>query len=99
MTANVVVSEVITVLSQRASKNLALQFADTIYSRSRDIELIYSDEETETAALENLRLWRTKNASFVDAIIVAMMGKKGVAHLASFDKMFGALEGISVLAA
>ncbi|MFY9462835.1 MAG: PIN domain-containing protein [Candidatus Sungiibacteriota bacterium] len=98
MTANVVVSEVITVLSQRASKALALRFADTIYSRSRDIELIYADEGIETAALGYLRSWSTKNASFVDAIIVAIMKQRGIAHLASFDRIFRAMPGISVLA-
>ncbi len=97
-TANGVVSEVITVLSQRASKALALQFADTIYSRSRDIELIYADEEIETAALGHLRSWPTKNVSFVDAIIVAIMKQREIAHLASFDRAFRTIPDISVLA-
>lgn len=96
-TANGVVSEVITVLSQRASKALALQFADTIYRRSRDIELIYADEDIEIAALGHLRSWPTKNASFVDAIIVAIMEKRGIAYLASFDRIFRNMPGISVL--
>ncbi len=96
-TANGVVSEVITVLSQRASKALALQFADTIYSRSRDIELIYADEEIETAALGHLRSWPAKNVSFVDAIIVAIMKQREIAYLASFDRVFRAVPGISVL--
>lgn len=97
-TVNSVVSEVITVLSQRASKALALQFADTIYGRSRDIELFYADEDIETAALGHLRSWSTKNVSFVDAIIVAMMKQRGIAHLASFDRVFRNIPGISILA-
>lgn len=97
VTANVVVSEVITVLHLRTSKMLAFQFADTVYGSQRDMELIYANEEIEIAALEHLRSWRTKNASFVDAIMVAIMKQRGIVHLASFDRMFRGVPDISVL--
>lgn len=97
VTANTVVSEVITVLSQRASKDAALRFADTVYHGDGDIAVIYADRETEISAVEHLRSWRSKNVSFVDAIIVAIMRQRGIPYLASFDGAFKGIPGIVVL--
>jgi predicted nucleic acid-binding protein len=85
-TSNVVVSEAITVLSQRASRELAHVLAETMYANTdADIELLYSEKATEQHAYTIFK--KTKGISFVDAIILALMDMHDIDHLASFDRV------------
>lgn len=98
VTSNMVVSEVITVLSQRAGKSLAVEFASTMYeSPERDAKILYSDVATERRAVQILRSIHTKNVSFVDAVILATMERAGMRRLASFDGLFRRQNGIELL--
>ena len=87
VTLNVVASEALTVLSQRGSKMLALELADTLYGAGEnDIDMIYADKTLEEKALERFRSIRSKNMSFVDTIILATLEQYAIPALASFDR-------------
>lgn len=95
--SNFVISEVITVLSQRVSKELALAFAHTMYFNERqEVEIIYSSETIELKALEYIQMISSKNVSFVDATIFAMSELYKIKKLASFDEIFQKQKTIEV---
>ena len=98
VTTNMVVSEVITVISQRAGKALAMEFAQTVYGGGDDFVVVYSDAAVEGRALEYFRAIRSKNVSFVDAIILATMERMDIRRLASFDHIFRRQKGIELFA-
>ncbi|MDP3735122.1 MAG: PIN domain-containing protein [bacterium] len=88
VTLNVVASEALTVLSQRGSKALALELAETLYGDGKnDIEMVYADRMLEERALERFRSIRSKNFSFVDTIILAALERYAIPALASFDRI------------
>ncbi|MBI3335456.1 MAG: PIN domain-containing protein [Candidatus Portnoybacteria bacterium] len=95
--SNFVVSEVITVLSQRVGKEIAIEFAVTMYENERrETSIIYSSERIERKALEYIKSIPSKNFSFVDATIFAILELYEMKNLASFDKVFRRLKGIKI---
>lgn len=95
--SNFTISEVITVLSQRVDKETALEFAATMYGNERsEVEIIYSDERIEIRALDYLKSIPSKNVSFVDATIFAIIDLYQIRKLASFDKIFQRQRGIEI---
>ena len=95
--SNFIVSEVITVLSQRVGKEIAIEFAVTMYENERrETSIIYSSERVERKALEYIKSIPSKNFSFVDATIFAILELYEMKNLASFDKVFGRLKGIKI---
>ena len=96
--SNFVISEVITVLSQRASKQDALEFAYSIYFDDKhEIELVHLDENLEFRTLEHFKAQTSKNVSFVDASNLAIMEAYKIKKIASFDKIFRKQKGIEIV--
>jgi len=87
LTSNFVISEVITVLSQRVDKNLAISFADAIY-RVPSLQILTVDRTVELMAIEYLKRVESKNVSFCDCTIFAILELLQVPYLATFDKDF-----------
>lgn len=95
--SNFIISEVITVLSQRAGKTVALEFADAIYGQeNNEVKIIRLDEDLELAALKVIKGIQSKNVSFVDATIFAILERYKIHHLASFDAIFRRLTGVQL---
>ena len=87
--SNGIVSEVITVLSQRAGKEKALDFAYSIYFDDKHkIEMVRLDKTIELKALRHMEMTASKNMSFIDATNIAIMELHGIKRIASFDKEF-----------
>lgn len=87
VTSNFVVSEVITVLSQRVDKQIAINFAQFVY-HSSNLDIITVDHPTELKALDYLKNIVGKNISFCDCATIATMDLLKIKHLASFDNHF-----------
>ncbi|MEK7576828.1 MAG: PIN domain-containing protein [Patescibacteria group bacterium] len=87
VTSNFVISETITVLSQRANKQLAIMFAELIY-HSPAIHIITVDQRIEAKAVEYLKKLKSKNVSFCDCTILAIMDLFQIPYLATFDNDF-----------
>jgi predicted nucleic acid-binding protein len=87
VTSNFVVNEVITVLSQRTGKALALAFADFIY-HSSPMHIITIDRTIEAKAVEYLKNIASKNVSFCDCTILAILELFHIPFLATFDRDF-----------
>lgn len=85
--SNFIISEVVTVLSLRVDKNLALNFADSAY-RSFNLEIITVNRSIELLAINYLRQIKSKNISFCDCTTLAIMEMFGISYLATFDKDF-----------
>lgn len=86
VTSNFVVNETITVVSQRIGKSNAVRFADYLYFGDHNIKVITVDRDVEERALEVLKRTKSKNISFCDCTIYAIMNRYGMSALASFDK-------------
>lgn len=95
--SNGIISEVITVLSQRASKEKALDFAHSVYFDDKhEIEIVRLDEAIELKALEHIEVIPSKNISFIDATNIAIMELYGIRKIASFDKEFCKQKGFEI---
>ncbi len=88
VTSNFVISEVITVLSQRSGKRAALFFADSLYGEKAHIQVITVDPQVEMRALDYLRMVESKNVSFCDCVSLALMEVFGIKKIATFDRDF-----------
>mgnify|MGYP001615974658 FL=1 len=88
VTSNFVISEVITVLSQRSGKRAGLFFADSLYGEKAHIQVITVDPQVEMRALDYLRMVESKNVSFCDCVSLALMEVFGIKKIATFDRDF-----------
>ena len=88
ITSNFVISEVITVLSMRVGKQVALQFADTVYRKTAVLNVLRADEQTELHALSYLKSFKTKNISFCDCVTMAILKMRNIKKIATFDSDF-----------
>ncbi|MBI2591575.1 MAG: PIN domain-containing protein [Candidatus Brennerbacteria bacterium] len=88
VTSNFVINEVITVLSQRASKKAAIAFADFIYSNDVAVDIIAINKHIEIKAVEYLKSLKSKNVSFCDCATLAVLDLFAIGNLATFDKDF-----------
>lgn len=96
--SNFILNEVITVLSQRVSKVVAIEFAMRMYHNERnEVEIIWSDERVELRALEYLKKIASKNVSFADATILAMLEIYQIFTLATFDTILRKQKGFEIL--
>ena len=96
--SNFIISEVVTVVSQRVDKKTAIEFAVTMYeNEEQEVSIIRSDERIELKTLDYLRRITSKNVSFVDASILAILDICHIQKLASFDKVFQKQKGIEIL--
>lgn len=88
ITSNFVLNEVITVLSLRVSKKIALFFANFIYLRDSILDVIKVDEKIENKAVDYLKNTKSKNISFCDCATLAILDLFQIKNIATFDKDF-----------
>ncbi|PIU68771.1 hypothetical protein COS81_02740 [candidate division WWE3 bacterium CG06_land_8_20_14_3_00_42_16] len=85
-TSNIVVCEVLTVLSLRISKQKALEFGETVFDNGLNVVLI--DEDLQHDSWEIFRKIAGKNVSFFDCTAFALMQSVDVKKVFSFDQDF-----------
>ena len=93
VTSNAVISETITILSQRVAKKTALIFADFIYGNEANVEIITVDRHIEDEALKYFHKAKSKNISFCDCTTLAILKEYGLAQIATFDSDFKKAKG------
>lgn len=82
---NYVISEVITVLAQRAGKAVALEAGKYLLTGNK-IGIIQQTKYHDQRTWLLFRKTRNKNISFVDASIITTMHHEGIKLLVTFDK-------------
>ena len=87
-TSNYVFAEVVTVLSQRVSHELAVKFIEALHAPDADIEVQWVDIETEARAIGIFRRQTSKNVSFVDCVNMAIVQIHGIDAIFSFDAVY-----------
>ncbi|MEK9165705.1 MAG: type II toxin-antitoxin system VapC family toxin [Patescibacteria group bacterium] len=93
---NLVLAEVLTILSQRTGKVLALQFYDSLLL-SFLIEIVYITESIERRAMEYFRQISTKNISFTDCSIFATSDMHQIKNIISFDKHLKCVKDFNII--
>jgi predicted nucleic acid-binding protein len=88
VTSNFVVSEVVTLISQRVGKESAISVAEALYRIDSPTVSIRVDEPIERKALEYLKAIPGKNVSFTDCTTLALMELFRIPYLATFDRHF-----------
>lgn len=88
VTSNFVVNEVITVLSLRINKKIAVMFADFVYGDESGLSVITVDRNIELKAVTYLKQFKSKNISFCDCTIFALLELLPIAYIATFDTDF-----------
>ncbi|OGY91463.1 MAG: hypothetical protein A3H70_01275 [Candidatus Komeilibacteria bacterium RIFCSPLOWO2_02_FULL_48_11] len=81
---NVILYEVLTILSMKGHKKRAVGFYNEICA-DKAVQLVYSDEAIERAAMEHFYGAETKNISFADCALIASAEFFGADAIASFD--------------
>lgn len=93
--SNFIFSEVVTVLSQRESKEASLVIGDLLLTNTF-IEIVHIDEILQEKTWEVFRKIEEKNVSFVDCSTVVLMRAENIPALLTFDtKDFKALQKVS----
>lgn len=77
--------EVVTVLSQRISREAAIRVGD-YFKMSSQITLLHVDEMLHTETWAIFKQTLSKNISFVDCSIIACIKKERIIDLLTFDK-------------
>lgn len=86
ITTNLVISEALTIISMRLSKQAAIQFGTTISSSS--YECIFITENLRNKAWEIFQKVKNKDVSFADCTSFAVMEHLGIKQAFSFDVDF-----------
>lgn len=84
--SNYIIAETLTVLSQGAGKEASLKFGRDIFGQNNLIAILIADLKTDLKSFEIFKKVRSKNFSFVDALILALMKKFKIDYLLTFDK-------------
>ncbi len=85
-TSNFIISETITVLSQRAGKKAASKFGEDIFNQDNLIEILRTNISDEINSFNIFKKVKSKNISFVDVSTLALMKKYKINYLLTFDK-------------
>jgi len=85
-TSNYIFAEALTILSQRAAKKISIEFGKDIFRQRSLINILTADLSTDLEAFKIFKKVRSKNLSFVDASILALMKKYKVDYLLTFDE-------------
>lgn len=85
VTSNHIISETLTVLSQKVSHQSAIDFKELWAPK---IEVIHINEVLEEIAFEIFKKLTSKNVSFVDCTSFALMKQLGITTAFTFDKDF-----------
>ncbi len=96
VTSSHVVSESLTVISQKVGKRQALRFFEDL--QNSETEIIFVDQEIHQRALELFPKIKFKNVSFVDVTSFVIMKNKGIKVVFTFDQHFKT-EGFKLLSA
>lgn len=88
VTSNYVISEVITVLSQRVDHKTAIVFIDSMKSGDSDFLIEWINETVEEKAIQLFREQTSKNISFVDCTNMALIKEKHMDAIFSFDHAY-----------
>lgn len=94
ITSNVVLYEVLTVLSMKAGKEHALQFGHWFYEKAVKrgmITQVFVDEAVEQKAWQLFQSVANKNVSFVDCTSVVLAADWDASEIVTFDKHFSQL--------
>jgi|SRR5579872_1181006 len=86
VTSNHVVSETLTYIGRRASYSFAAECGERLHSSK--IEILYSTEEDEKAALKLFSKFAGQQVSFTDCVSFALMHEFGIATAFTFDRHF-----------
>lgn len=86
VTSSNIVSESLTVISQKVNKAAAVKFLEDLEGSTT--EIIFVDEEIYSQALELFPKIKSKNVSFVDATSFAVMKNRGIKAAFTFDRHF-----------
>lgn len=95
-TSNLVFAECVTVMSQRISKGIALQFIESFTSKESIFTTIRVTEQIEESAIGIFRRQTSKNVSFVDCTNMAIMEMEHLDSIFSFDNIYRK-NGFSIL--
>lgn len=88
---NLVFLEIVTVLSQRVDRQIAIKVGDFL-SSSSTLEIIHTDEYLHQESWRVFKQILYKNISFVDCSIIAAMNAEGIDKLLTFDEDFKKLK-------
>jgi predicted nucleic acid-binding protein len=88
LTTNYVISEVITVLSQRVTHATAIQFIKIIRSTDSPFTIHWIDETVEDKAIAIFAEQTSKNVSLVDCTNMALMQLENIDQIFSFDAVY-----------
>ena len=94
-TSNHVLDETWTLLGRRAGYAFAAERAWNVYA-SPGLEVIYSDEEDELAAVQLFKKFADQKVSFTDCVSFAVMKRYRIRKAFTFDRHF-AHAGFEVL--
>lgn len=83
--SNLVFSEVVTVLSQRAGRRISFVAGDYLWS-DEDIRIIYVTKELSDRSWQVFKEIPKKNMSLVDCSILTVMDAEGIEKLLTFDQ-------------
>lgn len=83
--SNYIVSEILTVLSQRVGKTIANEFGANIYQKKGSIKILRTNREIELKSFKIFKKIKSKNFSFVDATNLALIKKHKINFLLTFD--------------
>lgn len=86
--SNYVFSETITVLSQRVSHEIALEFITLIKNPENGFLLERIDEALEEEAIEIFKKQKSKNTSFIDCTNIALVKRLAIDAIFSFDNVY-----------
>ena len=90
-TSNFILLESYTVISQRVSKQIAVEFGETIKNVSK-IKIIEIDNSLELDTWEIFKIVQNKNMSYVDCSTIAVMKENSIKQILTFDKHFQKLQ-------
>lgn len=93
LTSNYTIAETITILSQRISKEIAINFKELDVPT---LEVIWVNEMIEAAAFDIFKKIKSKNVSFIDCTSFALMRELGIKTVFTFDRDFKK-QGFSLL--
>lgn len=88
ITTNYVFSETVTVLSQKISHKVAVDFINDLTSEKSEISIIRANEEIEKLAIEIFKKQTSNNVSFVDCINMAVLKRYKWKTIFSFDRIY-----------
>ncbi len=89
--SNYVFSEIVTVTSQKVSKTAGLLIGNRLRGQKR-LTIIHIDQKLHDATWEIFKKVNSKNISFVDCSILAVMKENDIRHLVTFDDHFSAFK-------